>query len=117
MTAKSCHEAANGFPNAGRLLLVDSALDKIAWLQDAISLDPHRRPVLLVDDLTRGHHLAQAVPDEKMRSALQALRLEHEVFDPQTSDWARLAERLLSRASEMRTTRSRPAAPAVLCYD
>ncbi|OLQ07173.1 hypothetical protein AK812_SmicGene9511 [Symbiodinium microadriaticum] len=109
--------AANGFPNPGRLLLVESAVDKIAWLQDASSLDPHRRPVLLVDDLTRGHHLAQAVPDETMRSALQALRLEHEVFDPQTSDWAKLAERLLARAAEMRVTRSRPAAPVVLCRD
>ncbi|CAE7570270.1 unnamed protein product, partial [Symbiodinium pilosum] len=50
-----------------------------------------------VDDLTRGHHLAQPLPDEKMRAALQALRLEHEVFDPKTIVWAQFAERLLAR--------------------
>ena len=69
-----------------------------------------------------GHHLATPVPDDEMRAALKALHLEHEVrslahmvavsvrfrsvqklscmevFDPQTTAWPKLAERLLSKA-------------------
>eukprot|EP00434_Breviolum_minutum_P003502 symbB.v1.2.003078.t1/scaffold169.1/size288995/6 len=85
------------FPNYGRLILVSSAMEKLDWLKDAIHARSHR-PVLLVDDLTRGHHLAQALPDERMREALRAEKLPFEVFDPFSSSWPQLAQRLLEQA-------------------
>ena len=68
----------HGFPNAQQLILVATALEKIDWLLEAQGR-PGGRPVLLVDDLTRGHHLAKPLPDTEMRMALEAAGLRAEV--------------------------------------
>ncbi|CAE8636463.1 unnamed protein product [Polarella glacialis] len=84
----------HGFPNAGQFVLVSQAIDKLAWLEDAASAAGPSRALLLVDDLSRGHHLAKPLPDEQTRQALQQRGIPFEVFDPETSSWPQLAKQL-----------------------
>merc|ERR1712008_122728 len=73
-----------------KVILVRDALDKVAWLEDAVA----ESEVLFVDYFTRGHHTAQPVVDEELLSALRARAISFKVFVPAETGWPELAQQL-----------------------
>jgi len=97
----------HGFSHFSRLVVVGQARDKVAWLEEEMAATeaavlPESRRVLLVDDLSRGHHLAKPEPDRETIGLLQEAGIPFEVFDFADDEaWPKLAQRLSSQSNHM----------------
>eukprot|EP00929_Paragymnodinium_shiwhaense_P070446 TRINITY_DN35678_c0_g2_i2.p1 TRINITY_DN35678_c0_g2~~TRINITY_DN35678_c0_g2_i2.p1 ORF type:complete len:903 (+),score=218.32 TRINITY_DN35678_c0_g2_i2:76-2784(+) len=101
----------HGFPDA-RVIVVQEARHKPAWLEDvaaqlAAEADGtqarwrQQRQLVLVDDLSRGHHTAATELDEETIALLQRAGLTFEVFRPEETQWPDLAQRLLAFSAQL----------------
>jgi len=81
-----------------RLIVVNEARDKAAWLEEELLESPGQQ-FLLIDDLSRNHHKAEPVPDEETIGLLKHRGIPFEVFVPGVTKWADLVQRLHAIAS------------------